>query len=155
MVQVQPNVLRIAIASVCALALFIVFDPLGFSFVSTAVRYKGPDTHAAITHIVLFQFKQEADAAAVETACANFLALKESCLSLNSQQPYIKSMTGGKDNSPEGKQDGLTHGFVMQFATADERNYYLEKDPAHQKFKKEVEPIVQKVTVVDFTAGTF
>lgn len=37
-------------------------------------------------------------------ACERMLALKDNCVHPTSQQPYIKSASGGKDNSPEGIQ---------------------------------------------------
>lgn len=52
-------------------------------------------------------------------------------------------------------QGGLTHAFVVEFETAAERDYYVNLDPVHQSFKKDIEPFVEKVTVVDFTNGAF
>lgn len=49
----------------------------------------------------------------------------------------------------------MTHGFVVQFANLNDREYYVEHDPVHQAFKKEVEPLVKKTTVLDFTNGSF
>ena len=43
----------------------------------------------------------------------------------------------------------------MQFANTDDRNYYVEKDPVHDAFKKEISAIVEKVGVLDFTNGNF
>lgn len=37
-------------------------------------------------------------------ACERMLTLKDNCVHPTSQQPYIKSASGGKDNSPEGIQ---------------------------------------------------
>ncbi|OQE94318.1 hypothetical protein PENNAL_c0004G05467 [Penicillium nalgiovense] len=58
----------------------------------------------SITHIVLFQFKSDVAAEVIQDACERMIALKDSCLHSTSQQPYIKSASGGKDNSPEGIQ---------------------------------------------------
>lgn len=49
-------------------------------------------------------------------ACERMLALKDNCVHPTSQQPYIKSASGGKDNSPEGIQvsfpeDGKLRGY--------------------------------------------
>lgn len=35
------------------------------------------------------------------------MALRTACVNPSSLQPYIKSLTGGKDNSPEGLQVSL------------------------------------------------
>ncbi len=42
------------------------------------------------------------------------LALKELCLSPNSQYPYISSLTGGKDNSHEGLQVRVFDGTMFR-----------------------------------------
>lgn len=52
-------------------------------------------------------------------------------------------------------QHGFTHAFVVQFANTDDRNYYVEKDPAHDAFKKMIGAIVEKVGVLDFANGNF
>lgn len=86
-----------------------------------------PDTMAPIKHIVQFQFKDSASHDQVrdvrfllpssqeetqnlncsqetnQQACAHMLRLQEA-LHPETQQPYIKSISGGKDNSPEGLQ---------------------------------------------------
>jgi len=52
-------------------------------------------------------------------------------------------------------QDGLTHAFVIQFENHNDRDYYVQHDPVHKAFKKEIEPIIEKVTVLDFINGEF
>ena len=98
----QPHILRIVIAVACVLAVFLFFDPIGFA--SSSMAQLSPGQHTTVTHIVLFQFKAGADADAINQAASGFLALKDSCMSPNSQHPYIRSITGGKDHSPEGLQ---------------------------------------------------
>ncbi|KAI9371399.1 hypothetical protein BJX61DRAFT_511651 [Aspergillus egyptiacus] len=108
-----------------------------------------------ITHIVLFQFKAGISADVINDVCARMLALKENCLHPASQKPYIVSSSGGKDNSPEGIQNGITHAFVVQFASAEDRSYYLEKDPAHLEFVRSLDGVIEKVQAVDYTPGVF
>lgn len=38
----------------------------------------------------------------VSQACRRMLALRSDCLSADSGKPYIKSFSGGRNNSPEG-----------------------------------------------------
>jgi hypothetical protein len=52
-------------------------------------------------------------------------------------------------------QSGITHAFVSEFDNADDRRYYLEEDPVHLAFAKNVSGIAEKVQVVDFTPGAF
>ena len=50
---------------------------------------------------------------------------------------------------------GLSHGFVVEFESAEDRDYYVKRDPAHQEFIAFVGPLVQQVKVVDFEPGKF
>ncbi|KAI7908558.1 stress responsive A/B barrel domain-containing protein [Pyricularia oryzae] len=96
-----------------------------------------------IKHIVLFQFKADASPEAIQEVCSSMVALKDKCLHPESQAPYIKSMSGGKDNSPENLQ------------RSEDRDYYVAKDPAHQLFVKTAGQIIEKAIVVDYTIGVF
>ncbi|KAM7201278.1 dabb domain containing protein [Rhypophila sp. PSN 637] len=109
----------------------------------------------SVTHTVLFQFKADANPDDVKAACDRFLVLKEKCLHPTTQSAYITSLKGGKDNSPEGLQNEITHGFVVEFASEEDRDYYVKTDPAHQAFVKSIGDLVQKAIVVDFTNGFF
>lgn len=100
----QPHLLRIVIAVACILGVFLFFDPIGFA--SSSVAHLSPGQHTTVTHIVLFQFKADADSEAIQQAASAFMALKDSCTSPNSQHAYIRSITGGKDHSHEGLQVG-------------------------------------------------
>ncbi|CAI4220078.1 unnamed protein product [Parascedosporium putredinis] len=109
----------------------------------------------AITHTVLFQFKASISQEDVKAAASRFLALKTGCVNPQSNSPYILSLKGGKDNSPENLQDGLTHGFVVEFASASDRDYYVSDDPAHRAFVQSIDGLVEKAVVVDFQDGEF
>lgn len=54
-------------------------------------------------------------------------------------------------------QKGITHVFIAQFDYAEDRKYYLEKDPAHLGFVESLKGSGQlaNATVVDFTPGVF
>ncbi|KAK3944366.1 stress responsive A/B barrel domain-containing protein [Diplogelasinospora grovesii] len=155
--MVKLGLWRIVVAFVCIFGVFWFFEPVGFDMASLfALRPANSNAiPPTITHIVLFQFKRDASPGAVDVACARMMALKESCVLPTTQQTYIKSITGGKDHSPEGLQDGLTHGFVVEFASTADRDYYVSSDPVHQTFKKDVATVVEKATVLDFTNGSF
>ncbi|KAK2795360.1 hypothetical protein FQN50_009751 [Emmonsiellopsis sp. PD_5] len=108
-----------------------------------------------VTHIVLFQFKASASADAIKDVCDRMLALKDICIHPTDQKPYLKTSIGGRDNSPEGLQDGITHAFVVEFENVEDRDYYVNKDPAHLDFVGGLGDVVQKVQVIDFTNGVF
>ena len=100
------------------------------------------------------------------------LALGEKCLHPTTNKPYVISLVGGRNNSPEGHavsqsfpipippmltmlQGASTHGFVVEFEKEEDREYYLNKDPEHLAFVKSVGEIVEDIKVVDFEPGKF
>ncbi|KAL4886587.1 hypothetical protein BJY04DRAFT_177976 [Aspergillus karnatakaensis] len=109
----------------------------------------------AITHIVLFQLKSGLSAETISDVCTRMLELKDICIHPTTQQPYILASSGGVDNSPEGLQNGITHAFVVEFASAEDRDYYVEKDPAHHAFIATLGGVIEKVQVIDFSNGVF
>ena len=56
---------------------------------------------------------------------------------------------------PEQSQGGLTHAFVVGFASLEDRDYYVFHDPAHQAFIKSIEDKVDDVKVLDYEKGVF
>ncbi|KAI0406535.1 stress responsive A/B barrel domain-containing protein [Xylaria palmicola] len=105
-----------------------------------------------VNHLVLFQFKDDASAEQVdEKAVAQMLALKEACLHPATQKPYIRSLTGGKDNSTEGRQDGIQYAFVVEFESVEDREFYAHKDPAHLNFVANALTNIAKAIVVDYS----
>lgn len=53
------------------------------------------------------------------------------------------------------QQGGFTHGFVCEFANAEDRDYYISKDPAHLEFVASLEGVIKGVRVVDYEPGKF
>jgi len=49
----------------------------------------------------------------------------------------------------------MTHVFMCEFDSPEDRAYYLEEDPAYASFVKSVEGIIEKKQVVDFCPGKF
>ncbi|RMD43259.1 hypothetical protein DV735_g1851, partial [Chaetothyriales sp. CBS 134920] len=77
--------------------------------------------------------------------CQQMMALKEQCVHPRSAKPYITSLTGGLDNSAEG----------YQFGSREDRDYYVDHDPAHAAFKQLADKVVDKVQVIDYAPGVF
>lgn len=44
---------------------------------------------------------------------------------------------------------------MVEFASTQDRDYYVSQDPAHQKLKKSMDPLVESVVVVDWENGQF
>ena len=95
-----------------------------------------------LRHVVLFKFKDASSAADVKKVEEAFAALPD-------KLPQIKSYEWGKNNSPEGLNQGLTHCFILTFSSEKDRDDYLVH-PDHKAFGKVLGPHLDKVTVVDF-----
>jgi len=108
-----------------------------------------------IIHIVLFEFTPTTELETIHDVCSRMLGLRTQCIHPTSQKPYILSSSGGRDNSPEGQQGGFSHGFVVEFENEEDREYYLEKDPAHLAFVKSLEGILERARIVDYEPGAF
>ena len=97
-----------------------------------------------LRHAVFFKFKDDArpeDIKAVEDAFAE----------LPSKIDSIKEFEWGLNNSPEGKDEGFTHCFMVTFESDEGRAAYLPH-PEHEAFVKVLLPVLDKVRVLDFQA---
>ncbi|KAF1830479.1 hypothetical protein BDW02DRAFT_642162 [Decorospora gaudefroyi] len=106
-----------------------------------------------IIHIVLFEWKPTASHYQIQKICTQMLALKENCIHATTQKPYIKSFTGGKNNSPEGHAGNLSHGFVVEFESVADRDYYVHEDAAHLAFVKDAGELIEGIKVLDYEVG--
>ena len=97
---------------------------------------------AKIKHIALFKFKEGTAQEYMDQVLDQLLELSES---IDGIEDYV----GGTNNSPEGLNQGYTHGFVMTFKDATARDAYLAH-PDHERFKTGVLPSIDGVTVFDF-----
>ncbi|KAH8690115.1 stress responsive A/B barrel domain protein [Talaromyces proteolyticus] len=108
-----------------------------------------------VLHVVMLTFKDDIHPKEIQSTITRMLNLKTECLHPGTARPYIISLRGGRENSIEGLQNGLTHIFVMEFQTTEDRNYYVRADPAHLLFAQSIVPVVAKTQVVDFAAGVW
>ena len=95
-----------------------------------------------LRHVVLFKFKEgttDEDIAKVEEAFA----------ALPSKIPQIRDFEWGINNSPDGKDKGLTHRYYLTFDSEEDRTTYLPH-PDHKAFGGVVGPHVEDVLVVDY-----
>jgi hypothetical protein len=86
----------------CFTGLFILFN--WHNHVPLIPASSAPIATMTLVHTVLFQFKANANPEDVKAAVARFIDLKEQCIHPTSSKPYILSLKGGQDNSPEGLQ---------------------------------------------------
>ncbi|KAI0895186.1 dabb-domain-containing protein [Annulohypoxylon nitens] len=108
-----------------------------------------------VYHIVLFQFKALVPPDEDKAACQRILDLETKCAHPTSQKPYMRVLGGGKDNSIEGRQNGMTHAFILQFENEEDRKYHIEKDPAQLEFAASIQDILERSQIIDFTPGIF
>lgn len=99
-----------------------------------------------LRHIVLFGFKEgttEEDIVEIARRFAELPALI----------PGISGFEWGENNSPEGKNQGLTHCFLVTFETEGARDAYLPH-PDHVAFATWARQWIERVTVVDYWVDT-
>ena len=95
-----------------------------------------------LKHIVLIRAREGTTVDQVEEA---FLQLG----ALVGVFPGLRGFSGGLNNSPEGKAQGYTHGFIMTFDDAAARDAYLPHSE-HQRVITYLRPWVQEVLVLDY-----
>lgn len=98
----------------------------------------------AYRHIVLFKFKESATAEQITE-------LEEAFATLPKKIETIREFEWGTNVSPEGKDKGFTHCFLVTFEDKEGLEVYLPH-PTHKEFVKLVRPLVEDVTVIDYVA---
>lgn len=115
-----------------------------------------------VAHIVLLRFGPDTSDAAIAEVSTRFLALADAVRDDGAH--YILGITGGPQHSGEAQEGGgYDLGFVVDFASRGDRNYYVGApiqpdprffDPAHAAFKKFLSPLLTggAVLVYDIVA---
>lgn len=106
-----------------------------------------------ITHIVLFKYRADIAWADFESHFETFKALQQRCLHPVTGKPYMRSMKMGKNRSWEPFHKDMTHGFVLEFESQADLDYYLTKDPVHLDFSAKAKPLIQDSVVIDIIDG--
>lgn len=101
-----------------------------------------PGEGQVLRHAVFFAFKEESTPEEVQSVADAFAALP-------SKIDSIKQFEWGTNNSPEGKDDGFTHCFVLTFDDGEGRAEYLPH-PAHKAFGDVLRPHMADVFVIDY-----
>ena len=95
-----------------------------------------------IRHYGMFQFHPEVTPEQIDECFAEMRGMI-------GKIPGLLAMEHGSYDSPEGLNDGFTHGFIMSFDTAASRDAYLPH-PEHERVKLIVVPRLARVIVFDF-----
>jgi hypothetical protein len=115
---------------------------------------KAKDT--SIIHVVHFRFYDSVPAHVRSHISHAFTLLQDKCLHPKTHRPYIKAFTGGVDVSIENLQRGYHASFILEFESAEDRDFYVLKDEAHRGFgTRELTGLVEEVMVMDFQRGRF
>ena len=88
-----------------------------------------------IHHLVVFHLKKSTQPAQATEVMGALAGLQEKI-------PGLLSFAGGPYSSPEGLNQGFTHGFVMTFRDAAARDGYLTH-PEHEKVKARILPLLE------------
>jgi hypothetical protein len=97
---------------------------------------------AKVKHIVLLQFKAETTPEQIDQVFDEIMDLSE-------EIPGIEDYVSGVNNSPEGINQGYTHGFIMTFQDGATRDTYLSH-PQHEKVKQHLLSLVDSALAFDF-----
>jgi hypothetical protein len=106
-----------------------------------------------VTHIVLFKYNATVPWTDLEHHFTQLAKLKSTCLKpAGSGKPYMLSMQIGKNHSWENFAKGMTHCIVLEFASLEDRDFYLLEDPVHRAFSVTAAPLIEGSVVVGKTA---
>jgi hypothetical protein len=119
--------------------LFVLISVLGLSTLAFAYQKDG-----RVRHVVVFKFKSGTTEDQIKQITDAFRQLKEKI-------PGIVSFEHGINNSPEKKNLGFTHVYLVTFESAKARDAYLPH-PEHKKFGELLGKlgVFEDVFVVDF-----
>ena len=97
-----------------------------------------------VEHIVLLKLK-------ADTTDQQLADLSSALSTMKDKIPGIFEVTRGVNNSPEGKSQGFSYGFIVRFKDEKARDTYLPH-PEHLLVATEfLRPLVEDVLVLDYT----
>lgn len=112
---------------------------------STTSHAQNPgQTEKLLRHVVMLKFKDGSTPAEIKK-------VEEAFAGLAKKISLIKQFEWGTNNSPENLNQGLTHCFLVTFASEKDRDAYLVH-PDHKVFVEILMPHLDKVTVLDYWA---
>jgi hypothetical protein len=103
---------------------------------------------APVRHVVVFKYKKDASTDKIAQVTRAFRELR-------SKIPGITAFEAGVNNSPEGKNLGFTHVYLLTFESVAARDAYLPH-PEHKKFGELLGKlaVLEDAFVVDYVAGS-
>ena len=103
---------------------------------------------APVRHVVVFKYKKDATPDKIAQVTRAFRELR-------TKIPGITAFEDGVNNSPEGKNLGFTHVYLLTFESVAARDAYLPH-PEHKKFGDLLGKlaVLEDAFVVDYVAGS-
>ena len=98
--------------------------------------------HKLLRHVVLFSWKPETTQETIDEIVSAFSRLPDKI-------GEIHDFEWGTDVSVEGLAKGISHCFLVSFASAQDRDVYLPHS-AHEEFVALIQPHLQVVLVFDY-----
>ena len=123
----------------------VLFTILSSVLTSMTVAAQKP---GSVRHVVVFKYKKDAAPDKIAQVTRAFADLK-------GKIPGILAFEHGVNNSPEGKNLGFTHVYLVTFESAAARDAYLPH-PEHKKFGDLLGKlgILEDAFVVDYVTGS-
>lgn len=115
---------------------------LAASFVATDAAEAKKTKKPKLRHVVAFKFKESATKDQI-------LKVEQAFAELPKKITTIDKYEWGTNNSPEKKNKGCTHAFILTFKSEKDRDNYLV-NPAHKEFATLVGPLIEDLFVIDF-----
>ncbi|KAL0633414.1 hypothetical protein Q9L58_007727 [Maublancomyces gigas] len=109
----------------------------------------------AVYHIVSLKFAPGTPAENIVESLNGVAGLQKSCIHPTTNLPYIKSFVAGRNTVPKAE---YTHTFIMEFDSVEDREYYMNLDPAHAAFTKVIttgEFPLGGAQIMSFSAGDY
>ena len=123
----------------------VLFTILSSVLISMTVAAQKP---GSVRHVVVFKYKKDAAPDKIAQVTRAFSELK-------GKIPGILAFEHGINNSPEGKNLGFTHVYLVTFESAAARDAYLPH-PEHKKFGELLGKlgVLEDAFVVDYVPGS-
>jgi len=114
------------------------------AFVASSFVMHMQNASETVRHVVVFKYKEDAPQSKIKQVNDSFRDLQDKI-------PGIVDFEYGINNSPEGKDQGFSHVYLLTFESAEARDNYLPH-PEHKKFGQLLGSldILEDVFVVDY-----
>jgi hypothetical protein len=114
------------------------------AFVASSFVMHMQNASETVRHVVVFKYKEDAPQSKIKQ-------VNDSFRDLQTKIPGIVDFEYGINNSPEGKDQGFSHVYLLTFESAEARDNYLPH-PEHKKFGLLLGSldILEDVFVVDY-----